>query len=57
MKLTEYTPLCSEGICNDILHTTKCKKPDINKLIFEILNWHLEYMEELKRRWSEELNK
>jgi len=56
MKLN-YTPLCSEGICLDILETTKCKQQDINYLVMQILNWHKSYMKELKKRWAEELNK
>jgi len=53
----KITPLCSEWVCSDILHTTHCKQPDINLLVMQILNWHLEYMKELKKRWAEELNK
>lgn len=52
-----YTPLCSEGICLDILETTNCKQPDINILVMKVLNWHMSNMKELKRRWVEELNK
>jgi len=49
--------LCSEWICSSILETTKCKQPDINYLVMQILNWHKSYMKELKKRWAEELNK
>jgi len=57
---TEYwivTPLCDEGVCADILETTNCKDSNVNFLVMQILNWHLEYMKELKKRWAEELNK
>jgi len=54
---SKVTKLCIEWICCDILATTRWKQEDINELIIGILNWNYTCIEELKKRWVEELNK